>query len=163
MNKMALWFKFWGSGQYFLSGLNRILSNISAPDIYRPTWNYCVHVHARSFQSCPTLRPCGPQFARLLCPWDAGVVCHVLFQWIFPTQGLNSFLLLLLNWQAGSLPLVPPGKSSVCLYTYLYIYIYIFIHTLIYIYIYRPEFEQTPGANEGQGPLQPHELACCSS
>ena len=29
---------------------------------------------------------------------------------IFPTQGLNPSLLHLLPWQAGSLPLVPPGK-----------------------------------------------------
>ena len=29
---------------------------------------------------------------------------------IFPTQGSNSCLLCLLHWQAGSLPLVPPGK-----------------------------------------------------
>ena len=29
---------------------------------------------------------------------------------IFPTQGVNPWLLCLLHWQAGSLPLVPPGK-----------------------------------------------------
>ena len=29
---------------------------------------------------------------------------------IFPTQGLNLHLLHLLLWQAGSLPLAPPGK-----------------------------------------------------
>ena len=37
--------------------------------------------------------------ARLLCPWDSpgkntGVGCHFLLQGIFPTQGLNSGLLL---------------------------------------------------------------------
>ena len=32
---------------------------------------------------------------------------------IFSTQGLNSRLLYLLRWQAGSLPLVPPGKSNI--------------------------------------------------
>ena len=36
--------------------------------------------------------------------------CHFLFQGIFPTQGLNPHLLYLLHWQAGSLPLAPPGK-----------------------------------------------------
>ena len=51
---------------------------------------------------------------QLLCPWDSpgkntGVDCHFLFQGIFPTQRLNPCLLCLL-WQAGSLPLVPPGK-----------------------------------------------------
>ena len=37
--------------------------------------------------------------------------CHALLQGIFPTQGLNLHPLHLLHWQAGSLPLVPPGKS----------------------------------------------------
>ena len=32
---------------------------------------------------------------------------------IFPTQGSNPRLLCLLNWQAGSLPPVPPGKPKV--------------------------------------------------
>ena len=36
--------------------------------------------------------------------------CHALLQGIFPPQGLNLSLLCLLHWQAGSLPLVPPGK-----------------------------------------------------
>ena len=31
---------------------------------------------------------------------------------IFPTQGVNLCLLGLLHWQAGSLPLVPPGKPK---------------------------------------------------
>ena len=41
---------------------------------------------------------------------NIGVVCHALFQGIFPTQGSNSHLLCLLHWQVGSLPLAPPGK-----------------------------------------------------
>ena len=51
-------------------------------------------------KSCPTL--CHPhrlQPARLLYPWDSsgkntGVGCHFFLQGIFPTQGLNSRLLL---------------------------------------------------------------------
>ena len=35
---------------------------------------------------------------------------HALLQGIFPTQGSNPGLLCLLHWQAGSLPLAPPGK-----------------------------------------------------
>ena len=35
--------------------------------------------------------------------------CHALLQGIFLTQGSNSRLLCLLHWQAGSLPLAPPG------------------------------------------------------
>ena len=51
-------------------------------------------------------------FDQLLCPWDSpgkntGVGCHALLQGIFPTQGLNPYLLCLRHWQAGSLPLVP--------------------------------------------------------
>ena len=40
------------------------------------------------------------------------VGCHVLLQGLFPTQGLNPCLLCFLHWQAGSLPLAPPGKLS---------------------------------------------------
>ena len=47
------------------------------------------------------------QLTRLLCPWNSpgnntGVGCHALLQAIF-------CLLCLLHWQAGSLPLTPPG------------------------------------------------------
>ena len=35
--------------------------------------------------------------------------CHVLLQGIFPTPGAIPHLLY---WQAGSLPLVPPGQLS---------------------------------------------------
>ena len=40
-------------------------------------------------------------------------------QGIFPTQGFNPHLLCLLHWQAGSLPLAPPGKPKVCLDNYI--------------------------------------------
>ena len=72
----------------------------------------------KSLQSCPTLG--GPRDyspARLLGPWDspgkdAGVGCHALLPGIFPTQGLKLVLLSLLPWQAGFLPLAPPGKPK---------------------------------------------------
>ena len=56
------------------------------------------------------------QPARLLWPWDSpgkttGVGCRALLQGIFPIQGSNLHLLYLLNWQAGSLPPVPPGND----------------------------------------------------
>ena len=38
------------------------------------------------------------------------VGCHALFQGIFLIQGSSQHLLYLLHWQAGSLPLAPPGK-----------------------------------------------------
>ena len=61
------------------------------------------------------LQPYGLQPARLLCSWDSpgkdtGVSCHALLQGIFLTHGLNPSFLCLLHWQAGSLPLAPPGK-----------------------------------------------------
>ena len=45
---------------------------------------------------------------------NSGAGCHFLLQGIFLTQGLNPhllYLLLLLHWQADSLPLALPGKS----------------------------------------------------
>ena len=43
---------------------------------------------------------------------NTGVGSHFLLQGIFLTQGLNLRLLCLLYWQAGSLPLAPPGVLS---------------------------------------------------
>ena len=44
---------------------------------------------------------------------QAGILeCPALLQGIFLTQGSNPHLLHLLHWQAGSLPLAPPGKPS---------------------------------------------------
>ena len=64
-----------------------------------------------------SLKPYGVYPARLLCPWDSpgkdtGVGHHVLLQGIFLIQAWNLHLLRLLHWQAGSLPLTPPGKST---------------------------------------------------
>ena len=49
--------------------------------------------------------------------WDSPrsntrVGCHFLLQGIFPTQGSNMGLLSLLHWEAGSLPLGPPGNPG---------------------------------------------------
>ena len=41
---------------------------------------------------------------------NTGVVCHALFQEMFPTQGWNLHLSCFLHWQASSLPLAPPRK-----------------------------------------------------
>ena len=61
-----------------------------------------------------SLRTHGLYPTRLLCPWDSpgkntGVGCHLLFQGIFPTQGLNLSLLWLQHCRKI---LYPPGKSS---------------------------------------------------
>ena len=39
---------------------------------------------------------------------DPRVGCHALLEGTFPTQVLNPGVLGLLNWQVGSLSLVPP-------------------------------------------------------
>jgi len=41
---------------------------------------------------------------------NTGVGCHALLHGVFLTQGSNLCLLSLLQWQAASLPLAPPGK-----------------------------------------------------
>ena len=47
------------------------------------------------------------------------VDCHAFLQGIFPTQGSNPHFLSLLHWQAGSLPLMLPGKPMwECKYHY---------------------------------------------
>ena len=48
---------------------------------------------------------------------------HALCLGIFPTQGLNLSFLCFLHWEAGSLPLAPPGKApnlnlTVCKYNF---------------------------------------------
>ena len=75
-----------------------------------------VCVYAKLFQLCPTLcNPMDHSPTRFLCPWgspgkNTGVGCYALLQRIFPTQGSNPHRLCLLHCQAGSFPLVPPGK-----------------------------------------------------
>ena len=75
-------------------------------------------MHAKLLQSCPTLcdpvnySPPGSSVhgilqARIL---EAGILAMPSSRVIFPTQGSNLCFLGLLQWQAGSLSLVPPGK-----------------------------------------------------
>ena len=78
----------------------------------------CV-LRAKLLQPCLTLcKPmnCSPPGSSV--PADSlgkntGVGCHYFLQGIFFTQGLSLRSLCLLHWQAGSLPLVPPGKSTI--------------------------------------------------
>ena len=78
----------------------------------------CVHVcvSAKSLQSCLTPcdpMDCSPPGSSVLGDSpdkNTGVGCHALLQGIFPTRRSNPCLLCLLHWQAGSLPLEPPGK-----------------------------------------------------
>ena len=78
----------------------------------------CVNarVHAKSLQSCPTL--CSPMDCSPPGSPVHGILQARILEWVavpsskglFPTQGLNPRLVGLLLWQAGSLPLAPPGK-----------------------------------------------------
>ena len=53
--------------------------------------------------------PPGPSVHGIL--QNTRVGCRALLQGIFPTQGSNPYLLHLLHWQAGSLPLALPGRT----------------------------------------------------
>ena len=77
-----------------------------------------MYVCAKSLQLCTTL--CDPMDCSLPGPSvhgdstgkSTGVVCHLLLQGNLPDQGSNLHLLWLLHWQAGSLPLAPPGRKD---------------------------------------------------
>ena len=69
--------------------------------------------------------PYGLQPARLPCPWNSpgkntGVGCCALLQGIFWTQGSNHISYAYLHWQVSSLPLVPPGKPEMIIFTAIY-------------------------------------------
>ena len=52
---------------------------------------------------------------------NIGVGCHSLLQRIFPNQESNPFLLCLLHWQVGSLPLSSPGKANSIIFIHNYL------------------------------------------
>ena len=65
--------------------------------------------------------------------------CHFFLQGIFPTQELNPRLLCLLNWQAGSLPLVP-----LYIHKHLHVDVYFTYRFYMYLYVYyKPAHIQT--------------------
>ena len=96
-------------------------------------------VHAQLLQLCSTLQPCGQSPIRFLHPWDfpgkTRVGCHVLLQGIFLTQGWNPRLLHLLQWQAGSLTLAPPGNPSFHPYLWLYYFLLTFLLSFYYSFL----------------------------
>ena len=71
---------------------------------------------AKSPQSCPTVcdpMDCMPPGSSVHGILQARILewgCHFLPQGILPMQGSNPCRLRFLHWQAGSLPLAPPGK-----------------------------------------------------
>ena len=84
----------------------------SPPNFPRAWCSACTLSHFICVWLCNSM-DCSP--FNLLCPWDSPgkntrVGCHAFLQGIFLTQGSNPRLLCLQPWQAGSLPLAPPGK-----------------------------------------------------
>ena len=77
---------------------------------------------AKTLLSCLTL--CDPMDCSLSGSSLHGILQERILEWvavsssrgISPTQGSNLGLLCLLHCQAGSLPLVPPGKSPFIMY-----------------------------------------------
>ena len=73
-------------------------------------------MHAKSLQSCPSLcdpMDCGPPGSSVHgdSPGkNTGVGCHALLPGDLPNTGIKLTSLCPLHWQAGSLPLAPPGK-----------------------------------------------------
>ena len=73
-------------------------------------------MHAKWLHSCSTL--CKPMDYSSPGSSVHGIIQAKVLKWVaifssrglFPTQGANPWLLCLLHWQAGSLPLAPPGK-----------------------------------------------------
>ena len=101
--------------QLVLSWFTYTYFDKSVPKIaIRDYWGSCVC--AKSPQSSPILcdpmdcSPPGSSVCGILQAKNTAVGCHALLQGIFLTQGSNPYLLPLLHWQAGSLPLAPPGK-----------------------------------------------------
>ena len=73
--------------------------------------SFYIVVYVKLLQLCPTLfDPPGFSVHGILQTRILEWVAMPCLQDIFLTQGLNPRLLCLLHWQAGSLPLVPPGK-----------------------------------------------------
>ena len=102
--------------EYSLKSRNVTAINLSQ-DFFVHLRSFVLCVCAKSLQLFPTL--CDPMDCTLPgssvqdFPGKTGVGCHALLQGIFLNQGSNLCLLGLLHWQAGSLPLAPPGKVKV--------------------------------------------------
>ena len=97
--------------------ISRYLSNLTNQASWKHDTESLTTYCAKYLQSCPTLcdpMDCSSPGSRVhrILQADTGVGCHFLFQGIFLTQGSNPCLLCLLHWQAGSLPLVPPGRLN---------------------------------------------------
>ena len=103
---------FWANCTILYSHQQSTMSQFPLHLVVFRDWQECMKF---ALVMSDTLRFYGLYPTRILCPWgfpgkDTGVSCHALLQGIFLTQGLNQHILYLLNWQVGSLSLVPPGS-----------------------------------------------------
>ena len=71
-------------------------------------WHNWAYTHTHTHTHKEKTIPLAPQSIGL----SRQEYWSILLQGTFPTQGSNPHLLCLLHWQAGSLPLAPPGKPS---------------------------------------------------
>ena len=77
---------------------------------WAPVWE-CARSVTSVVSDSLTPWDCRPPVSSVHSPGkNTGVCCHALPQRIFLTQGSNLHLLCLWHWQAGSLPLSPPGS-----------------------------------------------------
>ena len=110
--KMYIYTKMWT--QIFRGALFTMVKTWKQPKRPSPNeWNACMlsHLSCVWLFATPWTAACQAR-----CPWDppgksTAVGSHFLLQGILLTQGLNPCLLCHLHWQAGSLPLAPPGKA----------------------------------------------------
>ena len=79
-------------------------------------------MHAKLLQSC--LTPCDPMDVSLPGSFVHGIFQARIPEWVllfsggvFPTQGLNLSLWILLHWQVSSLPLAPPWEALTFTYS----------------------------------------------
>ena len=108
------------SCKYFLGTVNTNANNsIRILCCDAPYWYFCSDCVCMYAQSLSCLQYWASLWTIAcqapLCPWDfqgknTRVGCHFLFQGNFPTQGWNPYLLRLLHWWAGSLPLSHQGS-----------------------------------------------------
>ena len=88
----------------------------------------CIVICAKLLQSCPALcdpmdhSPPGSSVHGDSPGNNTRVSFHALLQGVFLTQGSTPYLLSLLHWQVGSLPLGPPGKPCIVIYTLFYMH-----------------------------------------
>ena len=97
-------------------------------DDFKSIYVWCIYIHTHIYicccldaKSCGTLLwPHGLQPTRPLCSWyfpgkNTGEGWHFLLRGIFPTPGLNPWLL---HWQADSLPLNYLGNPYIISFNY---------------------------------------------